>query len=127
VNVTTKVITGTLHRKQHGRRKRFVAEAEAGPMHRPARVALMLALAHKVQESIDVGKLADRADVARRLGFTRARITHLLDLLLLAPDLQERVLGLEAVDGREPMSERTLRAVAHAGTWAEQRVATWLR
>jgi hypothetical protein len=48
------------------------------------------------------------ADVARRLGFTRARLTHLLDLLLLAPDVQVAVLSLEAIDGAEPMSERAL-------------------
>jgi hypothetical protein len=33
------------------------------------------------------------------------------------------VLALEAVDGAELMAERTLRAVAHAGTRAEQRAA----
>lgn len=65
--------------------------------------------------------MADRAAVARKLGLTRARVTQLLDLLLLAPDLQQAVLVLEAVDGAEPMSERTLRAVAHAGSWMEQR------
>jgi hypothetical protein len=65
--------------------------------------------------------LTDRADVARRLGFTRARITHLLDLPLLAPDIQELVLGFVAVDGPEPMSERTLRAVARVAEWPEQR------
>jgi hypothetical protein len=116
-----KVIVGTLHRVQHGRRKRLDVAPLPSPVTRPARVALMLALAHKVQEAIDAGKVADRADVARRLGFTRARITHLLDLLLLAPDLQENVLGLVAVDGQEPMSERTLRAVARGGTWVQQR------
>lgn len=67
--------------------------------------------------------MADRAAVARKLGLTRARVTQLLDLLLLAPDLQQPVLGLEAVDGAEPMSERALRAVAHAGSWGEQREA----
>lgn len=48
---------------------------------------------------------------------------HLLDLIQLAPDLQEQILSLEAVDGVEPVSERALRAVAHAGPWREQRVA----
>ena len=62
--------------------------------------------------------------MVRKLGLTHARVTQLLDLLLLAPDLQDAVLALEAVDGAEPMAERTLRAVAHAGTWVEQR-ATW--
>jgi len=42
---------------------------------------------------------------------------------LLAPDLQERVLGLEDVDDFEPISERTLREVAHAGSWGAQRTA----
>jgi hypothetical protein len=121
--MNTKVITGTLHRVQHGRRKRLDVAPPPSPVSRPARVALMLALAHKIQEAIDAGKVADRADVARRLDFTRARITHLLDLTLLAPDIQERVLGLEAVDGQEPMSERTLRGVARAGNWGEQRRA----
>jgi hypothetical protein len=58
----------------------------------------------------------DRAEVERRLGFTRARITHL-------PDLQERILFVDAVDGVEPMSERALPA-AHAGSWVEQR-SSW--
>ncbi len=50
--------------------------------------------------------------MARKLGLTRARVTQLLDLLLLAPDLQQTVLALEVVGGAEPMSERALRAVA---------------
>jgi hypothetical protein len=41
--------------------------------------------------------------------------------LILASDLQDTVLVLEAVDGTEPMTERTLRAVAHAGTWPSSR------
>jgi ParB-like chromosome segregation protein Spo0J len=97
--------------------------AKPEPVRRPAKVAQQLALAHHLQAAIDRGAVADRAAVARKLGLTRARITQLLDLLMLAPDLQEAVLVLEAVDGAEPMAERTLRAVAHAGTWAEQREA----
>lgn len=122
MTTTAKVFTGSLHRVQRGHRKRFVQEPPPGPVRRPARVAVMLALAHKIQDAIDRGTVSDRAEVARRLGFTRARITHLLDLTLLAPDLQERVLFLEAVDGVEPIAERTLRAMAHARTWADQRV-----
>jgi ParB-like chromosome segregation protein Spo0J len=116
------VVTGQLHRVQRGHGKRFVQEPPPGPVHRPARVAVMLALAHKIQDAIDRGTVRDRAEVARRLGFTRARITHLLDLILLAPTIQEEILSLEAIDGVEPVSERALRAVAHAGRWSEQRV-----
>jgi hypothetical protein len=126
VTATAKVFTGTLHRVQRGRGKRFADEPPPCPVRRPARVAIVLALAHKIQVAIDAGGVRDRADIARRLGFTRARITHILDLTLLAPDLQEQVLFLEAVDGVEPLSERALRAVARAPLWAIQRAA-WIR
>lgn len=116
-----RVVTGQLHRVQRGHAKRFTKEAPPAPVRRPARVAVMLALAHKIQQAIDAGIVPDRAEVARRLGFTRARVTHLMDLTLLASDLQERVLGLEAVDGVEPIGERALRPVARAGCWDEQR------
>jgi len=109
------------------RKGRSVTLAEAppspkpAPVYRPARVAQQLALAHHLQRAIDRGVIADRATLARKLDLTGARITQLLDLTLLAPDVQDAVLTLEAVDGAEPMTERALRAVAHAGTWAEQR------
>jgi hypothetical protein len=96
------------------------------PVRRPARVARQLALAHHPQAAIERGLVADQAALARKLGLTRARVTQLFDLLMLAADLQEQVLALEAVDGTEPMAERTLREVAHTGTWAEQRAA-WAR
>ncbi|WP_437296060.1 helix-turn-helix domain-containing protein [Sorangium sp. So ce426] len=96
------------------------------PVRRPAKVARMLALAHNPQGAIDRRLAADRAAVVRKLGLTRARVTQLLDLLLLAPDFKEVVLALEAIDGAEPMAERTLRALPHAGTWGEQRAA-WVR
>ncbi|NOJ81594.1 hypothetical protein HNV28_25215 [Myxococcus xanthus] len=88
---------------------------------RPAHVARMLALAHHVESAIARGLVESAADVASQLGFTRARVTQLLDLQLLAPDIQEEVLFLEALDGKEPLAERSLRAIAHAGAWEAQR------
>jgi hypothetical protein len=121
------VLTGTLFRKRGGRVafRDKPPPPKPEPVRRPAHVARMLALAHHLQGAIDRGLVPDRAAVARRLGFTRARVTQLLDLLLLAPDIQVKVLEMDAVDGREPTSERALRAVAHAGSWAEQRAA-WM-
>jgi hypothetical protein len=118
---TAKVITGTLHRVQRGHRKQFDVLPPSSPTRQPAQVALMLALAHKIQQAIDSGAVKDRAEVARRLGLTRARVTHLLDLLLLAPDLQESLLFLEAVDGEQPLSERSARALVRGQSWTRQR------
>lgn len=123
-----KVIRGALIRERK-QAVRFTAEPPPPPpepVRRPAHVAKMLALAHHLSAAIEQGAVADQATVARRLGLTRARITQLLDLTLLAPDVQEQVLELEAVDGREPLRERRLRAVVAAGTWPQQRAA-WAR
>jgi len=88
---------------------------------RPSHVARMVALAHHLEAAINRGQLRNAATVAFQLGLTRARLTYLLDLRLLAPDIQEELLFLEAVDGEEPVGERVLRAVVHAGTWEAQR------
>ena len=61
------------------------------PEHRPARVAQALALAHRLEAAVERGEYRDRAEIARQLGFTRARVTQILDLLLLAPDIQEEI------------------------------------
>jgi hypothetical protein len=116
----TKVVTGELHRVRRGRWKGFALEPPSGPIPRPARVAVMLALAQQIQRAIDQGEIKDRAEVARRQGMTRARVTQLLGLTLLAPDLQERILWLEAKE-HEPFGERALRSVAKREEWSSQR------
>jgi len=65
----------------------------------------MLALAHKIEQTIQEGVLRGRADAAKRLGLTRARITQICDLAFLPVAEQERLLFLEAVDGSEPVTE----------------------
>jgi hypothetical protein len=119
----TTVISGKLHRVRKGHTKRFTETPPVvpEPVRRPARVAIMLALALKIQQAIERGAVRDRADVARRLGVARARVTQLLDLTLLAPDIQERILFAQTLDGIEPFSERRLRAFVKADTWSAQR------
>ncbi len=122
----TRIFTGQLFRVRDGHGWSFSTEPPAPPrepVRRPTRVARMLALAHRLQAAIDRGEYRDRAELARQLGFTRARVTQLLDLLLLAPDIAERVLFLEAVDGVQPLTERALRALVRHESWAEQRRA----
>ena len=113
---------GELHRIRQGRRKRFVAILSQDPMHHPARVAVTLALAHKIRQGILSGEIQNQADAARKLGLTRARLSQILDLPNLAPDLQEEILLLETVDGREPVSERALRGALRFTVWDKQRV-----
>lgn len=121
------VLKGVFLRQREGKAVKFASAPpppKREPVRRPAHVAHMLALAHHLQRAIDKGLVADRAAVARKLGLTRARVTQLLDLLLLAPDLQLQILKLEAVDGIEPTSERPLRRIAHLAPWPVQ-LASW--
>jgi hypothetical protein len=119
----TIVVKGSLHRIQvrHGRGFTSQAPLLRLPVRRPARVAVMLAIAHTIDAAISAGRLRDQRDAAQRLGLTPPRITQLLALLQLAPDLQERVLFLEAVDGLEPLTERDLRPLTRLLCWDDQR------
>jgi hypothetical protein len=96
------------------------------PVRRAAKVAHMLALAHHIERAINEGRFTDRATVARYLEMTRARVTYLMQLTLLAPDIQETILFLYSLDGVEPLAERALRPIVRAGTWARQR-EIWAR
>ena len=121
-----RIFTGNLFRVRDGHGWSFTDEAPEPapePVRRPARVAETLALAHRLEAAIERGDYRDRADVARQLGFTRARVTQILDLTLLARDIQEEIAFLEAVDGVEPLSERTVRDIVRRESWAEQRRA----
>jgi hypothetical protein len=120
---TTRVVTGRLHRVRRGKGKGFSAEPPPAPPHRPARIAVTLALAHTIQRAIDRGEIRDQAEAARRLGLTRARLTQILDLTRLAPDVQEEILFLETANEDEPLRERSLRGVLRATDWLNQRSA----
>jgi hypothetical protein len=119
-----RIFAGKLHRTQRGHGKAFLEgppPPPPEPVRRPARVAVMLALAHKIQAAIDHGVVHDRAEAASRLGLSKARISQLLDLTLLAPDIQEQILDLQAIDGVERTRERALRYLVRQAGWAEQR------
>jgi len=95
--------------------------ATVAPTGRIPRVARMLALAHKIDAMVRDGLLRDYADGARRLGLTRARVTQITNLLLLAPEIQEAILDLPPViNGRDPINERQLREIVAQTDWGRQ-------
>lgn len=90
----------------------------------PARIARLLALAHHIEAQIESDEFQDYAAVARAHNLTRARLTQIMNLLLLAPMIQEDILQLEALPGWEPVTERHLRPVLESLVWEEQ-IAAW--
>ena len=87
--------------------------APSGPG--PSRVAQMLSLAHHVERLIEAGELTSYTEAASSLGLTRARLTQVMNLMLLAPEVQERVFGREV-----GMAERSLRRVVSEPLWVGQ-------
>ncbi len=83
-----------------------------------SRAARMLALAHHVERLVEAGQLESVAAAARSLGLTRARMTQVMNLLLLAPGVQEELLV-----GRLRVSERALRCVVAMPEWSAQQQA----
>ena len=59
--------------------------------------------------------------VSRLRCVSRARVSQVLNLLCLAPDIQEAILFLPEVEsGRDPVGERDLRGVCAELEWAKQ-------
>jgi hypothetical protein len=94
------------------------------PQGRVPRVVRLLALAHRIDAMIAAGELRDLADAARVLGLTRARVTQLMNLLLLAPRIQEAILELPPTMGRDTVTERSLRPIVAEPVWDRQ-LALW--
>ncbi len=97
-------------------RRRKPVPAPAPKLAGPTPISRRIALAHHIEALITAGEIEDYADAAERLGLSRARITQVADLALLAPDIQAAVL----LGHCEPR-DRHLREVGRHPLWTDQR------
>ena len=94
---------------------------QATPIGRIPRITRLLALAHRIDGMICSGEVRDLAEAARLAGVTRARMTQIANLLLLATEIQEAILHLPPVLGGEDLiSEHDLRKLAAQMEWSIQ-------
>ncbi len=92
------------------------------PLGRTPRVARLMALAIHFDGLIRAGEVSDFAEIARFGLVTRARITQIMNLLLLAPDIQDELLQLPmTVLGKDFVTEKGLRRIVGRVDWSEQR------
>jgi hypothetical protein len=108
-----------VQRSGGGAPKRLQAGKAAAQPEKVPRVARLLALAHKFQGMLDRGEAASMAELARLGRVSRARITQIMDLLMLAPEIQEALLL-----GSVMLRLRDLLPVLRRVPWSEQR-ALW--
>ena len=82
------------------------------------RIARLMALAIRFDRLLRAEEFRDYAELARLGRVTRARMTQIMKLLDLAPDIQEQILFLPNLKG---LNERNLRPIVSRIDWNEQR------
>ena len=81
--------------------------------------ARSLALGHRLAKAVDQGEARDFTDLALILRVTQARVSQLVALTFLAPDLQEEIL--EGAPAIAHLTIHHLLLVARLPAWANQR------
>ena len=125
-------ITKPIHFARKGQRKAAVAGPPPQPepadsAGRVPRVSKLMALAIRFDQLLRDGVVADQSELARLAHVTQPRMTQIMNLLHLAPDIQEAVLHLSSAnDGRDSINESFLRSVTTEILWARQRMM-WSR
>jgi hypothetical protein len=113
------------HRRGQGSHK----ELRNGPEpQRPAepgrvpRIARLMALAIRFDRLLRDGVVVSYTELAALGHVTRPRISQIMNLLQLAPDIQEQILFLpRTIRGRDRLQLRQLQPIAAVLDWRKQR------
>ena len=123
---TTLTIEVPVHfrRGGHGSRKEMHSGVEMPPVPpgRVPRVSRLMALALRFDELVRTGQIGSYSELASLGHVTRARVSQILSLLYLAPDIQEALLFLPHTPrGRDPIVLADLMPIAATLDWRKQR------
>jgi len=119
-------VGATFHKKRVGKHIAMIEgpapAAPERPKGRLPRITRYITLAIYYEDLIHQGHVHDYAEIATLGHVTRARVTQIMNLRLLAPDLQEQLLGHPRIDkGRDLMNLRQFQAIALELNWKTQR------
>jgi hypothetical protein len=119
-------VTKQIHFTTRNRRKTAVPGPAPSPTKtegRVPRISKLMALAIRFDQLLQDGVVADQSELARLARVTQPRMTQIMNLLHLAPDIQEALLHLPATGaGNDPITERDLRTVVPHRSWTGQRI-----
>jgi hypothetical protein len=112
-----------VHREERGR-QRIDTEPVAALMvehGRVPRISRLMALAIRFEGMMREGVVADQSELAQLAHVTQPRMTQIMNLLHLAPDIQEALLFLpRVVEGKDAITEKMLRPIAAEVDWGMQ-------
>jgi hypothetical protein len=87
------------------------------------RVVELLRQALEWQALLESGEVANQAEIARREGITWARVTQVMGMLRLAPEIQDHILSMPDAVRRPALTERALRPIAQLENRTAQHAA----
>jgi len=93
------------------------------PSGRVPRISRLMALAIRFDQMLRTGEASDTIELARRGHVTQPRMSQIMALNQLAPDIQEALLNLPATKGKPEIHEKRLRPIAAMLRWEDQRGA----
>lgn len=92
------------------------------PVGRVRRVSGVMALAIQFDRLLREGVVRNTTELARLTHVTQPRITQVMQLLHLAPDIQEELLFRPLIErGRDSVTEKHLHRIAAEPDWRKQR------
>ncbi len=110
---------GEVHKRRDAARAARVKLAQTG---RVPRIAKLVALASRMQSMLDSGEVESFQQLAEIGRISQPRMTQIMSLLNLAPDIQEELLYLpEVLQGKATIHERLLRPMTREMDWRVQR------
>jgi hypothetical protein len=119
------VVEVELRQERAGRGARLLVEGQEQaevPAGRVPRISKLMALALSIEKRVKAGELESYAHVAELGHVTRARITQIVNLVNLAPDIVEEILFLPRTEtGRDLFLLRDLQPIAQELDWKKQR------
>ncbi|MFN7893357.1 MAG: hypothetical protein ACK5OC_23900 [Pirellula sp.] len=92
------------------------------PTGRVPRISRLLALAHHCYRLVQSGTIINQSELAHFGQISTTRMTQIMWLDNLAPDIQEDILFLpRTTQGRDPIKEVDIRPIAKTLEWNKQR------
>lgn len=109
--------------RRNGGKSLADGKAPTKPQGRVPRITRLLALAHRCRDLVRDGVIINQSELAHYGQISTTRMSQIMWLDNLAPDIQEQILVLpRTVQGRDAILEREVRPIAKTHDWAEQRI-----
>ena len=122
----TEKVDVQFHFQRRGKNKVLVEGKEppkpVRPKGRLPRITRYMALAIYYEGLIREGHIHDYAEIATLGHVTRARVTQIMNLRLLAPEIQIRLLTYPRLEnGRDPIGLKEMQGISLESDWQTQR------